>query len=75
MSYIQSQKNRVAAILLAFFLGSFGIHRFYLGQTGLGILYLLLCWTAIPGILGVIDCIMFIIMGDEGFDRKYNGGF
>ncbi len=37
-----SQKSRVAAALLCFFLGGLGIHRFYAGKTGSGILMLLL---------------------------------
>ena len=43
-------KTKIAAALLAIFLGSFGIHKFYLGQTGKGVLYLIFFWTAIPGI-------------------------
>ncbi|WP_205521193.1 TM2 domain-containing protein [Psychroflexus aurantiacus] len=41
-------KDKTAAGLLAFFIGSIGIHRFYLNQVGLGFLYLLFSWTLIP---------------------------
>src|SRR5665647_305696 len=40
-------KSKLAAALFALFLGGFGIHKFYLGCTGMGILYLLFCWTFI----------------------------
>ena len=32
-----------------------GAHRFYIGQKGLGILYLLFCWTGIPFAMTLID--------------------
>jgi len=32
-------KEKTSVALLAFFLGNIGVHRFYLGQTSLGILY------------------------------------
>lgn len=64
-------RNRIIAAILAFFLGSFGIHRFYLGQIGLGFLYLLFFWTAIPGIVGFIEGIIFITMSDEDFALRY----
>jgi TM2 domain-containing membrane protein YozV len=50
------EKDEVAGVLLALFLGSFGLHHFYLGRNGLGVLYLLFCWTGIPGFLGFIEC-------------------
>jgi TM2 domain-containing membrane protein YozV len=34
--------NRVVAFLLAFFLGAFGAHKFYLGRTSIGLFYLML---------------------------------
>ena len=37
-----AQKSRLAAGLLALFLGCFGIHNFYLGRVGIGVLQLLL---------------------------------
>ena len=36
-----SDKGFVAAILLCFFLGAFGVHRFYVGKIGTGILMLI----------------------------------
>lgn len=38
---VVSPKNRLAAILLCFFFGVFGVHRFYAGKIGTGILWLL----------------------------------
>lgn len=67
----ESTKSRTTAAMLAFFLGGFGVHRFYLGQAGLGFLYLLFCWTLIPAFAAFIDCIIFIMQSDEKFAEKY----
>ena len=53
--------NKLAYVLLAFFVGSLGIHKFYAGKTGMGILYLLFCWTGIPSIIGAIEAIMALV--------------
>ena len=64
-------KSKIAAALLAFFLGGFGVHKFYLGQIGLGFLYLIFCWTFIPAIIAFIEFIIFLTMSDETFNSKY----
>ena len=38
--YLYSPKSRSAALLLCFFFGVYGVHRFYVGKAGTGILYL-----------------------------------
>ncbi|CAJ0990832.1 hypothetical protein SODG_006457 [Sodalis praecaptivus] len=70
MSVIGS-KNRIAAALLAFFLGGLGVHKFYLGKIGQGVLYLLFCWTFIPGFIAFIEFIVYLCTSDEKFARKY----
>lgn len=65
-------KDKNLAGLLAFFLGGIGVHRFYLRQTGLGLLYLLFCWTFIPAIVAIIDAIIFWTMDMGKFNEKYN---
>ena len=64
-------KSKVVAALLAILLGGLGIHKFYLGQTGAGIFYLLFCWTYVPGILALIEGIMILCSSDEAFQEKY----
>ena len=51
-------KSKIVAGVLAILLGNFGIHKFYLGKPGAGILYILFCWTYIPGLIGWIEGIM-----------------
>lgn len=68
-------KNKDTAGILALFLGGIGAHRFYLGQTGLGILYIFLGFISafvVPVILGVIDAIIFFSMDKDAFDIKHN---
>lgn len=63
---------RVVAALLAAFLGTFGFHKFYLRQVFQGVIYLLLCWTGIPTVLGWIEAVLYLIKTDHEFNRKYD---
>ena len=58
--YVTSSKavNKVLYYILAFFLGSIGIHKFYAGKIGTGVLFLLFCWTGIPCIISIFDFIV-----------------
>lgn len=66
-----SRKDRITAALLAFFLGGIGVHHFYLGNTFRGVIYLLFCWTFIPGIIALVEFIMLLCMSDATFQQKY----
>ncbi|WP_233208550.1 MULTISPECIES: TM2 domain-containing protein [Planococcaceae] len=65
-------KNKLAAALLAIFLGDFGAHKFYLGKPGTGLIYLLFFWTGIPAVIGVIEGIIYLLSSEEDFQRKYS---
>ena len=54
--YESVRRDEVVGILLALFLGCFGVHHFYLRRTGLGILYCCFFWTGITAVLGFIEC-------------------
>lgn len=66
-------KNKNLAILLAFFLGGFGVHKFYLGEKVAGILYFIFSWTFIPSIFAFLDFIGLLLMSEERFNVLYNG--
>jgi len=66
-----SNKSKVAAGILAILLGGFGIHKFYLGRVGWGIVYLLFCWTYIPSLVGLIEGIIYLTSSDQSFQAKY----
>ena len=57
-----SERDWLTALLLAIFIGGLGIHRFYVGKIGTGIIMVLLCWTGISSIWAIID-IIFLATG------------
>ena len=67
----KTMKSKFTTAIFALFLGGLGIHRFYLGQNGKGILYLIFCWTFIPSIVAFIEFIIYLCTSDEDFAKKY----
>jgi TM2 domain-containing membrane protein YozV len=71
----RNDRNKLIAALLAFLLGPLGIHRFYTGRTGSGIVMLVLSITVIGLFVtvpwGFIDMIRYLMMSDEEFERRY----
>lgn len=65
-------RTKSTAAILAIFLGGVGFHKFYLGQIGRGIFYLLFCWTFIPAIISFFEAISFLTYSQEAWDKKYN---
>lgn len=65
-------KSKIGAGLLGIFLGSFGIHKFYMGKIGMGILYLLFCWSFIPGFIGFIEGIIYLCSNEHNFQIKHH---
>jgi TM2 domain-containing membrane protein YozV len=61
------KKDELAGFLLALLLGTFGFHRFYLGENVAGVLYVLFAWTGIPTLLGLMECFFM-----PGRVRAYN---
>lgn len=61
--------HRKIAIVLAICLGWLGAHKFYLGQIGWGIVYLLILWLFAPLVivLSLIDAARYFFMTDEQF--------
>ncbi len=79
-----SGKNKVAAGLLAIFLGGWGIHKFYLGYNGPGLVFLLvntigfaLTWimlfipNIVLGVIALVEGILYLTKTDEEFEQTY----
>lgn len=70
-----NERNRLVAALIAFLIGTLGVHRFYLGRTGSGIVMLVLSITVFGLFLTVpwafIDMIRYLVMSDAEFAARY----
>ncbi len=81
---VGKRKRKFAAGFLALFFGLFGMHRFYLGQRNLGVLYLAITLTAMfilpslgnlvgmMAIISFVDAILIWTSSRASFDEKYN---
>ncbi|MCX6673853.1 MAG: NINE protein [Methanothrix sp.] len=68
---VVSEHNKTTAALLALFLGGLGLHKFYLGRTGMGLIYLVFCWTLVPALISLVEGIQFLSMSESEFAIKY----
>ncbi len=70
-----NDRNKLVAALLAFFVGVLGVHRFYLGRTGSGIVMLVLSATIVgllvTGVWAFVDMIRYLVMSDDEFAQRY----
>ena len=80
MSENAPQKDRITAALLAFFLGTLGVHKFYLGYQHEGIIMLLgtiigslACGLGpvVIGIIAFVEFIIYLLKSDDEFQDIY----
>jgi len=73
----EASNKKLAAGLLAIFLGSFGVHKFVLGYNTAGLIMLLVtvltCGVAgfVMGVIGIIEGIIYLTKSPEEFDAIY----
>ncbi|MFT3903259.1 MAG: TM2 domain-containing protein [Niabella sp.] len=68
----KSDKKLVAG-LLGILLGTFAIHKFYLGYTKTAVIQLIISIVTcgIGGVIGFIEGILYLTKSDEEFDQTY----
>ena len=64
--------SKTALLLITFFLGSMGAHKFYLGKWVQGIFYLLFFWTYIPTLIALVEFIVYACTSTERLNEKYS---
>ena len=65
-------RSKLVAGLLGIFLGGFGVHRFYLGYTGLGLLQILVTFVTcgLGSLWGLVEGILILV---GNIDRDADG--
>ena len=69
---VEGGRTKTMAFWLALCLGTFGAHKFYLGDKARGFAYVLLCWTLIPLVVSIYEAILIAQMSRVSFNLAYN---
>ena len=71
-------RSNVVAAMLAIFLGTFGLHKFYMGKIGMGVAYLLVSVLGSPvgafvlvGLFSCVEGVIYLSHKNKDFNRKY----
>ena len=62
--------SRLIASVLALLFGGLGLHKFYLGAWGWGLVYLMLCWTLLPSLVALVEGIRYLLLSETDFRCK-----
>lgn len=63
--------RKTTAGILGLLLGGLGIHKFYHGSWGWGVVYIIFIWTFIPAIVGAVEGILYLVMDENKYRDKY----
>jgi predicted Zn finger-like uncharacterized protein len=63
--------NKVALLLITFFLGGLGAHKFYQKKYLLGTLYLLFFWTYIPTLASLVEFFIYAFKSETELQQRY----
>lgn len=64
--------SKLALILITFFFGGIGSHKFYLHKNLQGALYLLFFWTGIPSLVAIFELIIYAVTSEDKLRAKYS---
>ena len=64
------RNNKTEAGILAILFGGLGVHKFYTGKYGKGLLYVAFCWSGIPEIVGVMQGVHYLTETQEEFEEE-----
>jgi TM2 domain-containing membrane protein YozV len=66
-----TSKSKWIAALCAIVGGWFGLHKFYLGRGGAGVLSAVFFWTGIPFLIAMVEIVIYLTKDDETFHEDY----
>ncbi|MBR6400660.1 MAG: FTR1 family protein [Firmicutes bacterium] len=64
------RNSKTEAGIIAILFGGLGLHKFYVGKYGRGMIYAVFCWTFIPAILGIAEGVHILCLTDEEFKKE-----
>lgn len=64
------RNSHIECGLIAIVFGSIGLHKFYIGKYGRGMLYILFCWSGIPALIGILEGIHYLAQTQEQFEDE-----
>lgn len=67
-----SHVSKAVLLLVTFFFGGIGAHKFYLGKWWQGALYLVFFWTGIPALIALVEFIVYCFTSEERLNEKYS---
>jgi len=68
----RSPVSKAILLLLTFFFGGIGAHKFYLGKYWQGALYLIFFWTLIPSLIALVEFFIYVFTSSERLNEKYS---
>jgi TM2 domain-containing membrane protein YozV len=63
--------SKAILLLLTFFFGGIGAHKFYLGKYWQGALYLIFFWTGIPALVALVEFLVYLFTSSARLNEKY----